>query len=98
MIPGAGGVPCGSDGKEYTSNAGDLHTIPRSEDPRRREYPPTPVFLPGKSTWTEKPGRLPSMVLQRAGYHQATKTFILWGTKIPHASKKKKKRNLLRLL
>ena len=38
LIPGAGGVPCGSDGKEYTSNAGDLRTIPQSEDPRRREY------------------------------------------------------------
>ena len=91
LIPGAGGVPCGWDGKEYTSNAGDLGPIPWSEDPRRREYLPTPVFLPGESPWTEEPGGLPSMVSQGTGHYQATQTFILWGTKTPHASKKEKK-------
>ena len=31
----------------------------------RRAWQPTPVFLPGKSPWTEEPGRLQSMGLQR---------------------------------
>ena len=35
------------------------------EDPRRRAWHPNPVFLPGESPWTEEPGRLQSMGLQR---------------------------------
>jgi len=31
----------------------------------RSEWLPTPVFLPGESPWTEEPGRLQSMGLQR---------------------------------
>ena len=31
------------------------------EDPRRRAYQPTPVFLPRESPWTEKPGGLQFM-------------------------------------
>ena len=27
------------------------------EDPWRRAWQPTPVFLPGESPWTEEPGR-----------------------------------------
>ena len=37
------------------------------EDPRRREWWPTPV-------WTEEPDRLQSMGLQRAGHNWATNT------------------------
>ena len=37
------GSPRGSDGKESTCNAGE----PGWEDPWRREWLPTPVFLPG---------------------------------------------------
>jgi len=33
--------------------------------PWRRAWQPTPVFLPGESTWTEKPGGLKSMGSQR---------------------------------
>ena len=33
--------------------------------PWRRAWPPTPVFLPGESPWTEEPGGLQSMGLQR---------------------------------
>ena len=36
--------------------------------PCRRKWQPTPVFLPGESPWTEGPGRLQSMGLQRAGH------------------------------
>ena len=37
------------------------------EDPWRRKWQPTPVFLPGESPWTEEPGRLQSMGSQRVG-------------------------------
>ena len=33
--------------------------------PWRREWQPTPVFLPGESPWTEEPGGLQSMGSQR---------------------------------
>ena len=43
------------------------------EDPLEEEWQPIPVFLPGESPWTEEPGRLQSMGLQRVGYDLATK-------------------------
>ena len=44
------GFPCGSAGKETACNEGDLGSIPWSgRFPWRREWLPTPVFLPGKS-------------------------------------------------
>jgi len=33
--------------------------------PWRRAWQPTPVFLPGESPWTEKPGGLQSMQSQK---------------------------------
>ena len=36
--------------------------------PWRRAWQPTSVFLPGASSWTEEPGRLQSMDLQRVGH------------------------------
>ena len=36
--------------------------------PWRRAWQPTPVFLPGESPWTEKPGGLPSMGSQKVGH------------------------------
>ena len=41
--------------------------------PWRREWQPTPVFLPGESQWTEEPGGLQSMGLQRVGHEWAIK-------------------------
>ena len=39
--------------------AGDLGSIPGlGRSPWRRKWQPIPVFLPGESSWTEKPGRL----------------------------------------
>ena len=35
----------------------------------RRARPPTPVFLPRESPWTEEPGGLQSMGSQRVGHH-----------------------------
>ena len=42
--------------------------------PWRMAWQPTPVFLPGESPWTEKPGGLHSMGLQRVGCDWATST------------------------
>ena len=36
---------------------------------RRRAWQPTPVFLPGEAPWTEEPGGLQSMELQRIGHN-----------------------------
>ena len=43
------------------------------EDPLEEGRQPTPVFLPGESPWTEKPGGLQSMGSQRVGHNWATK-------------------------
>ena len=44
--------------------------------PWRKAWQPTPVFLPGESPWTEVPGRLQSIWLQRAGRGWVTKHSI----------------------
>ena len=38
------------------------------EDPWRRAWQPTPVFLPGESPGTEEPGGLQSLLSQRVGH------------------------------
>ena len=40
--------------------------------PWRRVWQPTPVFLPGESSWTEEPGRPESMGLKRVRHDWAT--------------------------
>ena len=42
------------------------------EDPWRRKWQPTPVFLSGESPWTDEPGGLQSMGLQRVKHGWAT--------------------------
>ena len=60
------GLLGGSDGKESACNAGDPDSIPGlGRFPWRRGWQPTRVFLPGESPWTEEPGRIQSMKLQR---------------------------------
>ena len=44
--------------------------------PWRREWQPTPVFLPGKIPWMEEPGGPQSMGSQRVGHDWVTKTLI----------------------
>ena len=46
------------------------------EDPLERAWQPTPVFLPGESPWTEEPGGLQSMGLQRVRHDLAAKHSI----------------------
>ena len=63
------GFPCGSDGKESTCNAGDLGSVPQlGRSPGGGAWQLTPIFLPGESPWTEKPGMLWSTGLQTAGH------------------------------
>ena len=61
--------PHGSGGKEPTCQW-TRHKRSRFDPwagkvPWRRAWQPTPVFLPGKSSWTEEPGGLQSIALQR---------------------------------
>ena len=63
------GFPGSSDGKESACNVGDLGLRPGFDPwvgkiPWRREQLPIPVFWPG-TPWTEEPGGLQSLGLQR---------------------------------
>ena len=61
------GFASGSDGKESAYNAGDPGLIPGSgRSPWRREW--LPSILAWEIPWTEEPGGLQSMGLQRAGH------------------------------
>ena len=57
---------------ESTCSVGDLDSIPELGRSKRTK-PPTPVFLPGESPWTEEPDRLQSMGSQRVGHNWMTK-------------------------
>ena len=63
------GFPGGSDGKEFTYNAGNLGSVPGSGKSLKGARQPTPVFLPGKSPWKEEPGGLQFTGLQRVGHN-----------------------------
>ena len=65
------GLPGSSAGEESACNAGDSGPGFNpwvGKIPQRRAWTPTPVFLPGESPWTEKPGGLQSMGPQRVGH------------------------------
>ena len=59
------GFPGGSYGKESPCSVGDLGSIPGLGRSPGGGPGNTPVFLPGESPWTEEPGGLQSMDLQR---------------------------------
>ena len=59
------GAHGGSDGRESACHAGDLSSV-HGAGRRKRKMQPTPVFLPGKIPWTEEPGGLQSMGLQKS--------------------------------
>ena len=61
------GFPGGSEGKESACNAGDLSSIPGWEDPLEKGMATYSSILPWRIPWTEEPGRLQSMGLQRVG-------------------------------
>ena len=69
------------------------HTLPR------RAWQPTPVFVPGESPWTEEPGGLYSMGLQRVRHNEQLSTLlthkkngIQWWSVLFICKKKKKKK------
>ena len=56
------GFPGGSDGKKNMLAIWETWVQSLGwEDPLRRAWQPTPVFLPEESPWTEEPGGLYSM-------------------------------------
>ena len=60
--------PGGSDGKESVCNAGDLGSIPGSEDPLEEGMATHSSILAWRIPWTEESGGLQSMELQVAGH------------------------------
>ena len=85
------GFPSGSEIKNLpanTGNAGDRFNPWVGKIPLRRKWQPIPLFLPGKSPWTEDPGGVQSMGLQLSDWahtrtHCINMTFIYlnWETK-----------------
>ena len=70
------GFPGGSDGKESTCSVGDLGLIPGlGRSPGGGQATHSSV-LAWRIPWTEEPGRLQSLVLQRVGHDWATKHCI----------------------
>ena len=62
------GFPASSIGKEFTCNAGDTGSIPRSEDPLEKGMATHSSILSWRILWTEEPGGLQSMGSQRVGH------------------------------
>ena len=62
------GLPGGSDGKEFTHNVGDLGSMFSQEDPLEEGMGTHSSILSWRIPWTEEPGRLQSMGLQRVGH------------------------------
>ena len=58
------GLYCGSDSKESACNVGDLG----QEGPLEKELATPSSILAWRIPWTEEPGRLQSMELQRVGH------------------------------
>ena len=65
-------LPAGSVGKESACSAGDLGLIPGQEDPLEKDLATNSSILAWKIPWTEEPGGLQSMGLQRVGHNRAT--------------------------
>ena len=79
------GFPGGSNGKESACKARDPGLIPgwgRSpggEDPLEKEMATHSSILAWRIPWTEEPGGLQSMELQRVGHDLATNTHSVSG-------------------
>ena len=82
------GSPGGASGKEPAYQCRRLKRCRFDpwfrEIPWRRAWQPTLVFLPGESPWTEEPGRLQSIGLQRIRHNWATKHKNVNGVKNYH--------------
>ena len=62
------GFPGGSEVKTSACNAGDLGSILEWEDPLEKEMATRSSTLAWRIPWTEEPGGLQSMGLQRIGH------------------------------
>ena len=69
-----GGFPGGSDGKELACNGETQVQSLGQEDPREKGIIIYSSNLVWRIPWTEEPGRLQSMKLQRVGHSWATNT------------------------
>ena len=63
------GLPGGSDGKESAYNSGDPGSVPGQEDSLEKGMATQSHILAWRIPWTEEPGRLLSMRLQRVGHN-----------------------------
>ena len=63
-----GGFPGDSDSKESACNVGDPGLIPGWEDPLEKGMATHSSVLAWRIPWTEEPGGLQSMGLQRVGH------------------------------
>ena len=71
------GFPGGLDGKESACNAGDLCSIPVLGGSLEKGMSAHSSSLAWRIPWTEQPGGLQSMGLQRVGHNWATNTQYL---------------------
>ena len=71
--------PCSSVGKESACSAGDRVRSLGWEDPLEKEMATHSSILAWKISWTEEPGGLKSMGLQRVRHDWATNTYLLTG-------------------
>ena len=62
------GFPGGSDGKESACNAGDRVQSLGQADPLEKDMATNSSILARRIPWTEEPGGLQSMELQRVGH------------------------------
>ena len=62
------GLTCGSDGKEFACNAGDLGSIPGLGKYLEKGAATHSSVLTWRIPWTEEPGQLQSMGSQRVGH------------------------------
>ena len=67
------GFPGGSVGKESACNTGDLGSIPGSGRSLKKEMATHSSIIAWRFPWTEGPGRLQSMDLQRIEHNLVTK-------------------------
>ena len=69
--------PGGSAGKESARSAGELGSIPGSENSREKGMATHSSILPWRFPWTEEPGRLQSMESQRVRHTTGRLTLSL---------------------
>ena len=84
------GFPGGSDGKASAHNVGETQVQSLDwEDPLEKETATHSSILAWKIPWTEDPGRLQSMGLQRLGHHWATSRSWEYYTKWKKSSRER---------